>query len=108
MAKKSRVLKNYVLIETVNDSSSISDYVLASSVNKGLIFREAAKLCKKEVKSKSTWRTCSYSVNVYDTRTGRKLDELEFDSNGRQERTFGKIVRNMGTRDEKVVGSWRK
>lgn len=107
-------MRNYVLIETIvvyiisNDSSSIHDIPIISSTNKKLIFNRAAKLCEKEVMSKSTWKTCSYSVKIFDARTGRKLDELEFDSNGRQEGTFGKIVRNRGTIAEKVVGSWRK
>ena len=102
----SKRMKNYVLVEVANNGSSIQDTVISTSTNKDLIFKKAARLSKKEVKSKSTWRRVCYWVHIFDARTGRKLDELEFDSNGRREGTFGKIVRERGTRDERVVGSW--
>jgi hypothetical protein len=98
---------NYALIEVSSTGDSIQDTVISISTDKNLIFSKAAKLSEKELKNKSTWYSSSYWVYIFDKR-GRKLDELEFDSNGRREGTFGKIVRNRGSRNEKVVGTWRK
>lgn len=80
--------------------------VIAVSTNKVLIFEKATKLSRKAVDNRSSWKDKVYWVHVFDDKTGKELDEVEFDSNGRHERTFGKIVRNRGSRDEMVVGSW--
>ena len=100
-------MKLYNLKEyTVAHPHGIYEDIIATSTNKKMIFDKAAKLSKQQVKNRSSWKDITYWVEIFDSNTGRKLDELEFDSNGRQEGTFGKIVRNRGSRDEKVVGSW--
>ena len=80
--------------------------IIATSTNKKLIFDKAAALSRKETNSKSSWKDITYWVDISDNKTGKQLDTLEFDSNRRREGTFGKIVRERGARDEKVVGSW--
>ena len=79
---------------------------MAVSTNKKLIFEMAANLSHYEVNNRSSWQDNTYWVDIFDSKTGNILDSLEFDSNGRREGTFGKIVRERGSRDEKVVGSW--
>ena len=81
---------------------------MSVSTSKRLIFNQANKLSHKAVSDRSSWKDDVYWVHVFDNKTGRKLDELEFDSSGRREGTFGKIVRERGTRGEKVVGTWRE
>lgn len=93
-------MKIYLLTEE-------SDALISASTHKNLIFNKAASLSKKQVKSRS-WEHIAYWVHIFDSKTGKKLDELEFNSNGKQEGTFGKIVRERGTRDEKVVGTWNR
>lgn len=83
------------------------DKIVSVSTNKNLVFDKAIKLSHKAVDDRCGWKDEVYWVDIFNSRTGRQLDHLEFDSNGRQEGTFGKIVRNRGTRDEKVIGSWR-
>ena len=100
-------MKIYTLIETTEARPhGLYDEVISVSTNKKIIFSKAARLSHKSANSKSSWEDKVYWVHISDSKTGRKLDKLEFDSNGRREGTFGKIVRDRGSRDEKVVGSW--
>ncbi len=103
------MMKIYTLVEEV-DSRPHGHYTetIATSTKKKAIFNKAAKLSRKELESKSSWQDKIYWVNIFDNTTGKRLDHLEFDSNGRREGTFGKIVRSRGSRDEKVVGTWYK
>lgn len=100
-------MKNYVLVEDVESRPHGSHKnIIAVSTNKKLIFDKATKLSHKELESKSTWQNKVYWINVFDNKTGIKIDSLELVLNNRREETFGKVVRDRGSRDEKVVGSW--
>lgn len=102
-------MKVYALVlVTDNHGHGRDKEVISVSTNKKLIFNKAAKLSGKAVSDRYSWRDDVYWVHVFDNKSGKKLDELEFDSNGQQEGTFGKIVSNRGSIDEKVVGSWKK
>jgi len=95
-------MRNYVLVSVSNYRGA--EVIIAASTNKKLIFRKAAKLARQEVKSKS-WEHHDYYVNLTDNRTGEEVDTLEFVCD-RREKTFGKIVRDRGCREERIVGSW--
>src|SRR3989344_2712153 len=99
-------MKVYVLRrDTISRPHGGGEENMAVSTNKKLIFEKASELSRKEINSRSSWQDNTYWVDIFDSKTGKKLDSLEFDSNGRREGTFGKIVRERGSRDEKVVGS---
>lgn len=100
-------MKIYVLIESAECRPHGScDTVIAVSTNKNLIFDKATKLSHRAVNSISSWRDDVYWIHIFDNKTGKEIDHLEFDSNGRREGTFGKIVRSRGSRDEKIIDSW--
>ena len=102
-------MKVYILIKvTEARPHGLWDDVVSVSTNKSLVFNTATRLSHKTVNDRSSWKDEVYWVHIFENKTGKKLDELEFDSNGRRKGTFGKIVRNRGSRDQKVVGTWRK
>lgn len=102
-------MKVYVLLQvTDSHNHGLYDNIVAVSTNQKLVFDKATRLSNKAVSDRYSWKDEVYWVDIFDNKTSKQLDHLEFDSNGRREGTFGKIVRNRGTRDEKVVGSWRK
>lgn len=102
-------MKVYVLLRVTNNHGhGVDEEVVSVSTNMELIFDKATKLSNKAVSDRYSWRDDVYYVDVYNNKTGKQLDHLEFDSNGQQEGTFGKIVCDRGSRDEKVVGVWRK
>jgi len=102
-------MKIYALLRvTDNHGHGGDNEVISISTNRKLIFNKATKLSHKAVNDRCVWRDDVYWIDIFDNKTGRPLDHLEFDSNGRREGTFGKIVRDRGSRDQKVVGSWRK
>lgn len=102
-------MRTYSLIEQADyRPHGLYKTIIGVSTNKNLIFKKATKLARKELDNKSSWRDNVYWVYISDSKTGKIIDKLEFDSNGRREGTFGKIVRERGSRDEKVVGTWYK
>jgi hypothetical protein len=103
------LMEVYVLVEhTAARPHGLYDEVISTSTNKRLIFKEAKRLSHEELSNRSSWRDNTYWIHIFDNKTGKKLEKLEFDSNGRREGTFGKIVRNRGSKDQQVVGTWYK
>lgn len=100
-------MRIYVLIKNaeVRPHGSYTE-VITVSTDRKRTFNEAAELSHKAVNDKSTWNDDVYWVHVFDDKTGKEIDRLELDSNKRREGTFGKIVRDKGSRNQKVTGSW--
>ena len=100
-------MKIYVLRKVTEASPhGLYEENVSGSSNKKLIFEHASKLSKNETNNRSSWKDNTYWVDIFDSKTGKKLDSLEFDSNGRRDGTFGKIVSERGSRDQKVIGLW--
>ena len=102
-------MKIYALLQiTDSHGHGLYDEIVSISTDRKFIFDKATKLSNKAVSNRYSWKDEVYWIDIFDNQTGKRLDRLEFDSNGQQEGTFGKIVRNRGSKDEKIVGSWRK
>lgn len=101
-------MKVYVLRKhTSARPHGLYDDIIDASTKKRQIFDRATSLSLEELNNRSSWQDIIYWIEIFDNKTGKKIDELEF-VNDRRESTFGKIVHERGGRDQRVVGSWHE
>ena len=98
----------YILREHSARPQGEDDKILSASRDKELIFKKATKLSHEHLKNQSSCQDTTYWIHIFESRTGRMLDELEFSSDRLHGETFGRIVRGRGLRDERVLGLWYK
>lgn len=97
-------MKVYALVHEFHGNTASFEEIVLVSTNKKLVFYKAAQSSKKEEERKGLFLS-TYWIHIFNNATGKKLDEIEFVSD-RHEKTFGKIVRERGSCDEKIVGTW--